>query len=361
MKIVLFTATGAENLWDELITLCEIREFSKEKEVQITLFSHNIEKTKRFLISQKCPLENITILEYFPNALRKQPLKNIGLFWQTLRVLKEADHIYIWGGGLFYGKKEEWHSALKLWSMRALLAKMFGKKITYLSLGITCEKNEIQPFSGSLFKDTTITVRDTGSQEILKELWYSANILPDPVWNYDVNNVKEENKKTIGISLRKWFLPDMLVTEIVKKLQKEWYETIFLPHSLHPENEVSHDGYYVQNFLFPGIKTAQSIEQTLEYYQVCHIVISMRLHSMILASIHAKPFIGISYWSKTSSLLSEIGWTHSLISSEVTLDNISTHISDIESRYAENQDKLREIAVKIKKTYRDSSSWLLWK
>lgn len=362
MKIVLFTATGAENLWDELITLCEIREFLKEKETQITLFSHGIERTKRFLLSQKCPLENITILEYFPNALRKQPLKNIGLFWQTLRNIKQADIVYIGGGGLLYGKKEEWHSPLKLWSLRVLLAKMFSKKITYLSLGITCEKEEIQWFSRSLFKDTTITVRDSKSHKMLGELWYSANTLPDPVWNYDISDTQQQDiKKTIGISLREWFLPDALVTEIVKKLQNEWYEIIFLPHSLHPENEASHDGYYAQNFLFPGVKTAQSIEQTLEYYKTCHIVISMRLHSMILASIHAKPFIGISYGTKTSSLLFEIGWTHSLASSEVTIENICAHMNDIESHYTENQNKLREITVKMEKTYTDSSSWLLWK
>ncbi len=68
MNIILFTATGAENLGDELITLCEIEKLSAlKKDIKITLFSHSIDRTRRFLLSQKISLQNITILEYFPN------------------------------------------------------------------------------------------------------------------------------------------------------------------------------------------------------------------------------------------------------------------------------------------------------
>lgn len=361
MKIVLFTATGAENLGDELITLCEIREFLKEKNIQITLFSHDVERTKRFFISQRCSLENIIILEYFPNALRKQPLKNIGLLWHTFRAIKEAERIYIGWGGLFYGKSEEWHSPLKLWSFRLLLAKMLGKKITYLSLGVTCEKEELHFLSKNLFQTTTITVRDKTSQQIVQDVWYSATILPDPVWTYTAENEVTENKKIIGISLRKWFLSDNLVIEIIKTLQKDWYEIVLLPHSLHPFDEEAHDGYYLQNFLFPGVKTAQSIEQALEYYKNCHIIIAMRLHSMILASIHAKPFIGISYGTKTSSLLSEIGWSLALTAEKTNLENLAAHIRDIESHYSLYENTLREITVKMRTTYLENLPFFLWK
>lgn len=108
MKIVLFTATGAENLGDELITLCEIQRFLlMDKNTQITLFSHDINRTKRFLLSQNLPLEQVTIQEYFPNGLRTNPIRNIRLFWRMLVSIKNADHVYIGGGGLLYSKSEE--------------------------------------------------------------------------------------------------------------------------------------------------------------------------------------------------------------------------------------------------------------
>ncbi len=106
--ICLFTATGAENLGDELITLCEIRYFLNTiSEVEITLFTHNSERTRRFLLSQNVPLEQVTLKEYFPNALRSQPLKNISLFFETVKSIKNTDHVYIGGGGLLYSTHEE--------------------------------------------------------------------------------------------------------------------------------------------------------------------------------------------------------------------------------------------------------------
>lgn len=108
MKIVLFTATGTENLGDELITLCEIQSFrSLTPDIEITIFSHDIQRTKRFLLSQKVTLEGLQFREYFPNFFRKHPLKNIKLFWEALQAIKNTNHVYVGGGGLLYGKKEE--------------------------------------------------------------------------------------------------------------------------------------------------------------------------------------------------------------------------------------------------------------
>jgi len=99
MKILLFTATGAENLGDELITLVEIQHLQKMyHNCHITVFSHDIWRTRRFLLSQNISFEKIEIQEYFPNYLRTKPLKNIRLLWETLRLMKNCDHIYIGGG-----------------------------------------------------------------------------------------------------------------------------------------------------------------------------------------------------------------------------------------------------------------------
>ncbi len=98
-SIVLMTATGAENLGDELITLCEIQSFrDKNSDVNITLFSHDPSRTLRFFRSQNLSEKNLTILSYFPTALRKHPLKNIIYFSKTIQSFWNAKHIYIGGG-----------------------------------------------------------------------------------------------------------------------------------------------------------------------------------------------------------------------------------------------------------------------
>lgn len=355
MKILLFTATGAENLGDELITLTEIQYLQKlYQSCHITVFSHDILRTKRFLLSQNVSLEKIRIQEYFPNYLRKRPLRNIWLLWETIIAIKESQHVYIGGGGLLYGKSEEGHSPLRLWWMRARIAKFFRKPITYLSLGISAGVDELKPFARTLFAWTTITVRENKSQEIITQLWFHSAILPDPVLSYVPQ--KWDANKIIGIALRKWFLPDEVITEIIKKLINLWYEMLLLPHSLHPTDEKSHDGYYLQDFLFPGVSTTQTIEQTLEGYKKCHIILAMRLHSMILAIDHHTPFIGISYSKKTDSLLENLDWKYSHTSDTNSAD-IIRDILEIEKKYPELEEKLAQKHLSYQTLYNNSFPW----
>lgn len=82
---------------------------------------------------------------------------------------------------------------------------------------------------------------------------------------------------------------------------------LLLPHSLHPLDEHAHDGYYLQQFLFPGVRITQSIEQTLESYASCDVIIGMRLHSIILSLVYDIPLVALSYGKKTQSILEQNG------------------------------------------------------
>lgn len=82
---------------------------------------------------------------------------------------------------------------------------------------------------------------------------------------------------------------------------------LLLPHSLHPTDEHAHDGYYLQKFLFPGVRIAQSIEQTLESYASCDAIIGMRLHSIILSLVYDIPLVAVSYGKKTQFILEQNG------------------------------------------------------
>lgn len=128
---------------------------------------------------------------------------------------------------------------------------------------------------------------------------------------------------------------------------------LLLPHSLHPTDEKSHDGYYLQDFLFPGVSTTQTIEQTLEGYKKCHIILAMRLHSMILAIDHHTPFIGISYSKKTDSLLENLDWKYSHTSDTNSAD-IIRDILEIEKKYPELEEKLAQKHLSYQTLYNNS-------
>lgn len=356
--ICLFTATGAENLGDELITLCEIQNFQRKfPNIKITLFSHDIDRTKRFLISQGVGMENIHIYEYFPNALKRQPIRNIKLLLNTFYQLWKCEEVYVGGGGLLYSKKEEWHSPLKLWWMRATITKILKKPLTYLSLWISADSHEIWNYMSGLFSQSTITVRDKKSQDIVWGLGYNAEILPDPVFTYAG---EKWTSKTIGIALRKGFLEQGVILDICKKLISLGYNILLLPHSLHPTDENSHDGYYLQDFLLPWIRTTQSIEQTLAWYTTCHMVISMRLHSMILSITHGIPFIGVSYSDKTASVLQAVEWEYSF-DKNVDSRSIIDAVQKIETDYKELETKLQKYREQKKDEYTRFFDKNIWK
>lgn len=324
------TATGAENLGDELITLCEIKALrEKNTHTNIILFSHSPARTWRFFRSQNIAEKNLIILPYFPTNIRKNPLKNIVYFFQTLKVIRQSNHTYIGGGGLLYSISEEWHSPLRLWWMRAKIIKFFKKPLTYLSLGVSTKKEELQKYAHGLFQWATITVRDTESQKKIQEVGYKSSIKQDPVFEYTFQKTKmTKNKHTIGMALRSGFLSDTLVKNIIQTLLKKNYHIILLPHSLHPDDEKAHDGYYLQKFLLPGVSITQTIEQTLAAYTMCDCIVGMRLHSIILASVGNIPLIAISYGAKTRAILREM-WQNFLDAKEVTTENICQKIWSI--------------------------------
>lgn len=325
--IVLMTATGAENLWDELITLCEIEKFrTEDSSVKIILFSHDPSRTWRFFRSQDIWEHNLTILPYFPSNIRKIPLRNIGYFLKTLHSFWQAKHIYIGGGWLLYSASEEWHSPLRLWWMRATLAKTLRKPITYLSLWVSASEEELKKYAKGLFKNTTITVRDKESQKRAFSVWCTSEIQMDPVFNYLPKEKPVQKKwKTIGFALRSWFVSDEMITTVIKQLLQKNYTIYLLPHSLHPDDTDAHDGYYLQKFLFPGVKITQTIEQTLATYPLCDIIVWMRLHSIILASVMNISLIAISYSAKTKAILTEINQSFMGVE-EVTVDKIISQI-----------------------------------
>ncbi len=54
--------------------------------------------------------------------------------------------------------------------MRAIIIKILNKPLTYLSLGVSAKKEELQKYARGLFRGTSISVRDTESQKRIEEV-----------------------------------------------------------------------------------------------------------------------------------------------------------------------------------------------
>lgn len=305
------TATGEENLGDELITLQEIIALRKKfPQDTIIVFSHNIWRTKRFLLTHTS-WERLQFLPYFPTNIRHHPLKNIYFLWKNFVAFLQAKHIFIGGGGLLYSSQEERRSPLRLWWFRSWMARLTHTPITYLSLGITAKITELQKMSYGLFHNRTITVRDQESQKRIESLGYQADISHDPVLDFiPTKNAHTKEKITLWWSLRAGFIADGVIIEVIRRCIRNGYEILLLPFSLHPEDWAWHDGRYMEKFLLPGVTTTQSIEQTLSYFAHCDVIVWMRLHSIILSHVYHIPCIAVAYSEKVENMCQQLWETY---------------------------------------------------
>jgi len=77
-KIALMTATGQHNLGDELILVQEIRILQSEfPSVTICVFTHDVRSTRAFLEALEIDMSDIVFRTYFPNHIRRRPLRNL--------------------------------------------------------------------------------------------------------------------------------------------------------------------------------------------------------------------------------------------------------------------------------------------
>lgn len=80
------------------------------------------------------------------------------------------------------------------------------------------------------------------------------------------------------------------------------------------------------------------------------MVVSMRLHSIILALTHHIPFVAVSYSQKTNMLLNEISWDYAH-TSDAKADDILESMNTIEKNYSALSKKLAEEHEKYQSHY----------
>ncbi|EKE27859.1 MAG: polysaccharide pyruvyl transferase family protein [uncultured bacterium (gcode 4)] len=320
MRIIIFTATWHYNLWDELILKQEyelLKAYYPDSTFDIFTYDN-----KSSLLPKD---ENIRYVSYFPKNIRKNPFSNLRyLIWNIISIAK-SDIIFIGWGWLVYADEVQIASTpLWQWNMRVMLAKFFKKKIVWMAVGISYPKariNEIKYLFS--WKNTFVSVRDKQSKELLKWIWIEATLLHDSVFFLWLDNhlklkkgdKSEIDKKTIWVSLRKWYLKNERenIKQLVLYLSRKWYNLHFLSHSIHQHDPLADDLDFLKEFSTAyRIPMTRTMEETLLAYDKVDLVVWMRFHSMILSAVKNIPFLAINYWQKTQELLKDFDYDFAL-------------------------------------------------
>ncbi|MDD5377240.1 MAG: polysaccharide pyruvyl transferase family protein [Candidatus Gracilibacteria bacterium] len=340
MNFVLFTATGAYNLGDELILLQEYM-YLKNRYPKATFSVFTYDAASSLLPEDS----SIEYLSFFPHHLKKRPIRNIWYFLKTVLAIRRSDFIIVGGGGLLYDNEEgqSFEKLLKPWKLRVWLAKFFQKPIIYWSLGIHLKKeneSKILPlFSG---ENIHISVRDAESKKTLESIGIKSLLLRDPVLSYDpeIPKLLIKHRPKIGLSFRSGFLQDEIqnIEKIITFLMANGYEPILLNHSFHPGNPSANDDAFLSSLKEKyRIHSTKDIQETLETYKELEFVIGMRLHSLILSFVHAIPFFAISYGKKTDEFIRGINYDYSLAARVFDIELFKKRFMELEKEKNEQK------------------------
>jgi len=343
MNISIFASIGAQNLWDELILKNEI-ELLREEFWTETIFRVASYNPTNPLFE----IENTQYFEYFPLGIKqvKNIFKNIKNFFKFIAVIIWSDRVLIGWGWIIYDSEQQsvWNPLIQ-WLFRVRVARFFRKKIYFYAVGIDIKNPENNQKLKKIFKNAwKITVRDEKSQQQLQNLWIKSELVDDPVmcdnslplkkgvpeegeggilWTHSSKTFKlsefenyDFQWQRVWLALRSWYIGSswdarvekLLVEELCRFIEKKWGKIIFLPHSLHPSDEQANDYKFMEQFLTYDREIYASLAEVYTAYnhQMLDVVITMRLHSIILSYVYGIDQIALSYSQKTHEVIKKL-------------------------------------------------------
>lgn len=239
-----------------------------------------------------------------------------GQFLRTIATLWNADLVIMGGGGLFIDEK--WQ-AVWIWFVQSWWFWLFRKKFICLAQSVGPLNSRFGRyltklvFSRALF----ISVRDSKSLHLLKNMEFAqVKLLSDAAFalTYEHEMAKNTQDQVI-LSLRDWPVGkhEKCLLELAKTIDWLWHDhktkTIFIPFQEHTDTDKSQYSalkLLVQSSQALELKEVEDYKQALEIIGRSKLVIGMRLHSLIFATLESRPFVALSYSSKVRDLMFDL-------------------------------------------------------
>ncbi len=315
MKVLISGYYGFGNAGDELILHAIIAELkARRPDTQFTVLSAQPRQTA---LQQGVSAVN-----------RWDPFQ---VFW----AVRQCDAFVSGGGGLFQDATGS--KSLYYYLMLIKLAKFFGKKVFVYAVGV----NELKRFNR--FATTRIlrladhiTVRETYSKELLEQWGCPAEkieVTVDPVFQRETTaNTIHEHHPKIAFVLRpprKGQWPVEVFAKLADSLsQRLSARVIFIPFH----------GAYDIPFTLAVMNSMRTTARLVNWnraddlftvFSDVDLVISQRLHGLILATLHGIPLIGISEDPKLQRFLREIKQKHIVSLDQTNPYSLLAMITDV--------------------------------
>ena len=280
--------------------------------------SHGVRSQRSLLSTRRRTTGNLISTLLYVMYLN---LKKVFILFQNVGVMSGTNLFILGGGGLIQDSYKGWKHKLPIYLFYILLAKILNKKIMVLSVGAgPLETGCFRLLTKVLFNQVdVITVRDAESKEVLEQAGISRSIsvVPDPALllfpkSYGKDILKQNSipthKPIVGVCVHGWIKGFREGNKIYKSRLLEFITFLKIVHEKHSLTIV-----IIPTGGTSGKKATDPLaEEICSQLPECHvlpgefspsdmmellsnidILISMRLHAIILASNVFTPSMGI--------------------------------------------------------------------
>lgn len=323
------------------------------------------------LIKEISPSSNVEALtyhmDYTSNFLGIKSFSR-GSIGSMLKKIKSVDCIVFGGGSLLQDSTSS--RSLMYYLGIMYFAKMNRKKVIILGNGFgpVNKKLNLQLVKFILNRVDAITIRDEKEFNYLRNIGIGEHmhLAADLAFNISKKaNIDSKlssdklladigpksDKPIVGISLRPWKNVssefEESIIRIANKAYSDGYEILFLPMQQNLDVAVSNS--IREKLEFDTFIVDRDIQpyEMLNLVGRCHHIVSMRLHTLIFASILNIPMVGIDYNPKIDTHLSSMGQPclgkietlSAKISYDIYVDFLN-NIEDYKSVLPKNLEKL---------------------
>ncbi|MDF2820850.1 MAG: csaB [Clostridiales bacterium] len=325
IKVLVSGYLGFDNSGDESILKAITSSIRRDRcDLELTVFSSNPERT-----SSNHGIESV----YSFNLIK------------IIKAVKKCD-ILISGGGNLLQDKTSSHS-LWYYVFIIMLAKLFKKKVMLYANGVGPLTKKFNKYlvKKVINKVDFITIRETlnpSDDEVIDKIFEQEGI--------------RLNDFNVGISVRKWKTEDemkkfgQLCDGLIDKLGAN---IVLIPMQYPSDLIVCEQITKYINHPISIIKQRYSSTEQIGIVGKMDLVISMRLHTLIYASLTGTPMLGIIYDEKIKHFLSRINMPYvenimeldiEIMVSEVM--NIKNNLVNLSKGLIEDAKHLKEDALK---------------
>ena len=320
-KYVISGYIGFDNFGDEAIAEVLTSHLKENGAEKITVISSNPEKTSKLYGVDSCKM-----LDF-------------------LKPIADCD-IFISGGGSLLQDVTSLKSLVYYLSL-ITYALALNKKVIIFAQGFTPFRTKIGEFlTKSILKHChQISVRDIKSQELLKKMGITSELVTDPVFGM---YIEHQNKEGVGIQLRSYpTLNDVFLNQLADEIAKYFSDRKIKLFSLQDSLDLEPLQRFAEMLESRNVKSEiyhdMDIAQTIDELAKLEYLIGMRFHACLISVKAGVKTLGINYDVKVKNLAQSVGFP-SVKLNEKTLSNQFEELINLDiSQYKIPEFKFPEI------------------